>query len=115
MKNIFFIITLLLGNQVAFGMNPENLEIDWQKFDQGNVGHEERNSCKSYWAVSNNNDLITADLFIPKYCQGSIMCTYRRTNINGSSSYIHLDKSIYTHVYNRLSDLHEAQKGNKPH
>ena len=115
MKNIFFITTLLLGSQIASGMNAENLEIDWQKFDHGNVGYEELNDRKSYWAVSNNNDLITADFFTAEPYQGSIMCSYRHTNINGSSSYIHLDKSIYPHVYNQLRDLYESEKSNKPH
>jgi hypothetical protein len=101
MKSIIFIITLLLGNQAAFGMNikntpnhPEINTVQYLKF----------HNSKSYVATLKNSDVVYTYFFTKGPNKGSISC--ERSTFNKGQ----IDKiSIDNNAYHELRNLYKAQ------
>ena len=115
MKNIFFITTLLLGSQIAFGMYKENIKIIPNHPKIRTIRYGKSGNCKGYYATLNNGDVIRAELFVAGPAKGSYHCTrtMRLTHtmltegfdIDGGPAMLLGNK-----VYHELHALYKAQK-----
>ena len=105
MKNILFIITLLLGNQVAFGMYNGTVKTILNPSEIHAIQRIESQDSKSYVATLKNGEMIYAYFFTKGPMKGSFSCAHN-TYKNG-----HVNKILLNdETYDQLRNLYEAQK-----